>query len=110
MHKASLRMAEFHKNYDVVLTPTLGKPPIKHGILNLSRVQDDVQEYMDFSPFTFIANFTGQPAMSVPLHGLPDDLPIGVHFIGRYAEDATLLRLAAQLEEAHPWRMHRPAI
>ena len=110
MHEASLRMAEFQRDRDVVMTPTLGKPPIEHGILNLRRADDDVQEFLDFTPFTFIANFTGQPAMSVPLHWTADGLPVGVQFIGRYADEATLFRLAAQLEKAQPWAGKRPPI
>src|SRR5262249_32858196 len=63
-----------------------------------------------FTPFTALVNVTGQPAISVPLHRCDDGLPIGVQFIARPFDEATLVRLAAQLEAARPWREQRPAI
>ena len=58
----------------------------------------------------WVANATGNPAMSVPLHWNADQLPIGVHFLGRFGDEATLLRLAAQLEQAQPWSDRRPPV
>ena len=71
----------------------------------LERAAATVFDWMSFTP---IANATGQPAMSVPLSWNAAGLPIGVHFTGRYADEATLLRLAAELEIAAPWREKRP--
>ncbi len=62
-----------------------------------------------FTPYTPVFNATGQPAMSVPLYWNEAGLPIGMHFVGRFGDDATLFRLAGQLESAQPWFDHAPA-
>ncbi|MGZ4340405.1 MAG: amidase family protein, partial [Gaiellaceae bacterium] len=63
-----------------------------------------------FTPFTPLVNVTGQPALSLPLHWSEDGLPIGVQLIGRPFAEATLLRVAAQLEQARPWADRRPPV
>ena len=126
-------MSRFHETYDLYLTPTVAYPPVKIGelapkpierallkvintlgsgrLLIASGVIDKLAvENLAKTPFTPLANFTGQPAMSVPLYWTPDGLPCGVQFMGRYADEATLLQLAAQLEEAQPWFDKRPPI
>jgi amidase len=126
-------MGRFHEDYDLYLTPTLAYPPVKIGelapkpvevvllkainalglgrLLIASGITDKLAvENLEKTPFTQLANFTGQPAMSVPLYWTADGLPCGVQFIGRYGDEATLLRLAAQLEEARPWFDKRPPI
>ncbi|HLA18228.1 MAG TPA: amidase family protein, partial [Dehalococcoidia bacterium] len=63
-----------------------------------------------FVPFTPLANATGQPAISVPLFWNDDGLPVGSHFVARFGDEATLFRLAAQLEQARPWADRRPPV
>ena len=110
-HQASRVMADFQREYDVVMTPTLALPPISHGRISLQGLARDVlQGILDFMPCTQLANWTGQPAMSVPLHWTRDGLPVGVQFMGRFGDEATLFRLAAQLERAQPWRENRPLL
>jgi amidase len=107
---ASRRIARFMERYDVWLAPTLGEPPPPLGTFEASE-DNPLAGFMrafSFVPFTPICNVTGQPAASLPLYWNDDGLPIGVHIAGRFGDEATLLRLAAQLEEARPWRDKRP--
>ena len=110
-HRMSRLMAKFLEDgsYDVILTPTLGQLPVPHGKVSLSGTyQNYASELAAFQPFTPLANATGQPAMSVPLHWTEDDVPVGVHFFGHFGHEATLFRLAGQLERERPWAMRRP--
>jgi amidase len=105
------RIVAFWEDVDVVLTPTLALPPVPIGWQGA--VAGPVEQLLrntEFTPFTAIANLTGQPAMSLPLHWSADGLPIGVHAIGPPAGDALLLQLAAQLEAARPWADRRPPV
>ena len=63
-----------------------------------------------FCALTEIQNITGQPAMSVPLFWNKDNVPIGVQFAARFGDEATLLRLGGQLEQAKPWTDRKPPI
>jgi amidase len=110
LHGISREIALFFETYDVLLTPTLAEPPVRLGEIDM--MSEDLDAYGErlwrFTPFTYPFNVTGQPAMSVPLAWNGAGLPIGVHFVGRYGDEATLLRLAAQLEQARPWAAQRP--
>ena len=110
LHGISREIARFFETYDVLLTPTLAEPPVELGVLDM--MSEDLAAYTErlwrFSPFTYPFNVTGQPAMSVPLSWNEAGLPIGVHFVGRYGDEATLFRFAAQLEQAQPWAERRP--
>ena len=109
VHATTRDFARFYEHYDIWLTPTLGTAPPPHGHLFADEdAEVFFERLMEFIPFTPIFNCTGNPAISLPLHWNADGLPIGVHFGGRMADEATLFRLAAQLEEARPWRNRRP--
>jgi amidase len=110
--RATRQFARFFETRDVWLTPTLARRPEPLGVLNQSvGGAIEWQRFDDaFNPWNPIANISGQPAMSVPLHWTADGIPIGVLFTGRYADEATLFRLAAQLEGARPWANRRPPI
>ena len=107
----SRRVAAFLGEYDLVLTPTLAQPPPPVGALML---EDDPMGNFErawrFTPFTQVANVTGLPAVSIPLLWSEDGLPIGVQLIGRPADEAGLLRISSQLEQARPWRDRRPLV
>jgi len=108
----SREFARFFQDYDVLLTPTLAEPPLPLGSFN-SPPDNPLQGFYrsaEFACFTPVCNMTGQPGMSVPLFWNNDNLPVGSHFIGRFGEEATLFRLAAQLEEARPWAERRPPV
>jgi Asp-tRNA(Asn)/Glu-tRNA(Gln) amidotransferase A subunit family amidase len=110
MHTISRQIQAFFSGYDMLLTPTLAEPPVKLGVLDM--MSPDTRAYTErlwrYTPFTYPFNVTGQPAMSVPLAWNGAGLPIGVHFVGRYGDEAGLYRLAGQLEQARPWADRRP--
>ncbi len=131
MRRAGLGMARFHQSYDVLLTPTLARPPWPLGELDptplerallriatrvpagplLRRLFDELQvKVLEPIPNTPLFNLTGQPAASLPLAWTGDGLPIGVQIAAGYGEEATLFRLAAQIEEARPWSGRRPPL
>ena len=105
-------LATFLADYDVFLAPTLCLPPLKIGQLNtmsddLSHIAPILRRYM---PGTSMFNMSGQPAMSVPLAWNAAGLPLGMMFAARFGDEATLLRLAAQLEQVRPWKDRRPPV
>ena len=112
MQRGVRDLSAYFDRFDLWLTATLGQPPVELGNL-VYRGGDPFElrrRCAQFSPYTWIANASGQPAISLPLHWSPSGLPVGVHFVARWGEEATLIRLAAQLERAHPWRDRRPGI
>ena len=109
MHRLSRKVVAFWDDYDFMLTPTLALPPIPVGW-----IKEESDPWMQFTraglfaPFTPPVNLTGQPAVSVPLYWNEAGLPIGSQLIGRPADEASLFRISAQLEEARPWADKRP--
>jgi Asp-tRNA(Asn)/Glu-tRNA(Gln) amidotransferase A subunit family amidase len=111
MQAAAVTVSQFMAKYDVILSPTLAAPPLAVGRINLTPgvpFPEWGQRAGMFSPFTQMANFTGQPSMSVPMGMSAEGLPVGMLFTGRYGEEALLYRLAGQLERAAPWSGRRP--
>ena len=111
-HRLGRQMAAFHGRYDVLLTPGLATLPVKLGWIDM--MLDDFDEYwrrvFHFSPFTVWFNITGQPAMVLPLGRSAEGLPVAVQLVARFGEEATLFRLAAQLEQARPWFARKPPV
>ena len=101
----SRRAIALWDDIDVMLTPTLALPPVEVGWMF-----EDPDPWMQliragmFIPFTPLANITGQPAVSLPLYWSDEGLPIGVQLVGGPADEATLIRVSSQLEQARPWK------
>ncbi len=112
MQQMARAFAGFFQRYDIWLTPTLAAPPVPLGYFDPAPGNplagfERAAEYVPFTPFI---NATGQPAMSVPLYWNAAGLPVGTHFVARFGDEATLFRLAAQLEQARPWANRRPPV
>ena len=133
LRSSARRMGEFFQNFDVLLTPTLAVPPFPTGSLQppphemamikllgrlragrvlkmIGALEKSAEKVFDVIPYEPLFNVSGQPAMSVPLYWNAQNLPIGVHFVGRYGDEATLFRIASQLEQTRPWINRRPAV
>jgi amidase len=105
------RIVAFWNDVDIVLTPTLALRPVPIGWQDaVAGAIPQLLRNTEFTPFTAVANFTGLPAMSLPLHWTSDGVPIGVQAIGPPAGEALLLSLAAEIETARPWADRRPPI
>jgi amidase len=110
LQRYARRVAAFWNDVDVVVTPALGKLPVPIGwVFEPDDPWEQFRRGGEFTPFTPVLNVTGQPAASVPFD-VVDGLPVGVQMIARAGEEATLIRLAAQIEEARPWSDRRPPL
>ena len=128
---AGRALGRYHQTYDLFLGPTLAYPPVRIGELALKPAErvglaalrslplkpairavlaSLAANNFERTPNTQLFNQTGQPAVSLPLHWTPEGLPVGVQLAARMGEEATLLRVAAQIEAARPWIDRRPAI
>lgn len=114
IHALGRKLATVLTRHDLILTPTLTREPPVLGTLDAFddslSLDQIIEQFHSYSPFTALFNASGQPAMSVPLHWTPAGLPIGAHFAARFGEESTLLSLAAQLERAQPWRHRVPPV
>ncbi len=132
-HEHVRALATFHQKYDLLMTPTMSQAPIEIGALDappaLRRAADVllktrtarflartpipdqlIDDNLGWVPYTQLANITGRPAASVPLHWTAAGLPLGIQFVADLGGERTLLRLAAQLEAAQPWAERRPEL
>jgi amidase len=113
LQRYAREVARFLADFDGWLAPTLSTPPLPLG--EITSTADEPMRALERGGRTVeyphvVANITGNPAMSVPLSWNADRLPIGVHVLGRYGDEATLFRLAAQLETERPWADRTPPI
>lgn len=131
LHTIGRQVAGFFARFDLLLTPTLAQPPILLGslaakgadaaILNVAQtlpitgllhrlggIDRIAAKAWNLTPNTAVWNATGQPACSVPMHWNAAGLPIGIQLVGRFGDEATLIRVSSQLEAAHPWFARRP--
>jgi amidase len=108
-HRAGRQLGAFFERHDVLLSTTITRTHLPLGTVRMDGSADAFEKAVaPMTAFTAVCNATGVPAMSVPLESTPDGLPIGLHFVGRYGAEEMLYSLAAQLEEARPWRDRRP--
>jgi len=113
VHAFGRRMGHLMQRYDVLLSPTLAKPPERLGSFHVdddNSLADLIELFHSFSPFTSLFNASGQPAMSVPLCWSQAGLPIGSHFAAGFGREDVLFALAGQLEEARPWAGRIPPV
>ncbi len=94
--------------FDVLVTPVIATPPPEIGYL--SDPELGLERVTETLLFTAQANVSGQPSVSLPLHWTSDGLPVGVQFMGPYGDEAMLIRLSAQLEQAQPWADRTPPL
>ncbi|MEK5442428.1 amidase family protein [Fredinandcohnia sp. FSL W7-1320] len=124
--KAAIQMENFHDDYDLYITPTTAHPPSKIGELDQTPfekgliqvvgalrlggilkksgfVEQLANKSLERTPFTQLANLTGQPAMSLPMHLTKESLPCGVQVMARRGREDILLQFAGQLEKTDSW-------
>ncbi|MER9176959.1 amidase [Mesorhizobium sp. M0955] len=115
LRKMRFRVGEATHTFDILLTPTMPIVAVPHGgIYSATHPTISAEEYVEadvaICQYTGVFNVTGQPSVSLPLAQSASGLPIGVQIVGRFGDEATLVRVARDLEEARPWRNRRPKI
>ena len=111
--RLSRRIAAAFQTFDLFLTPTMSTPPLPIGVMRSTHEEPTKSLEISGASVRYagvLANLTGNPAMSVPLWWNDDGLPIGSHFLAPFGDEATLFRLASQLEAAQPWAQRVPAV
>jgi amidase/6-aminohexanoate-cyclic-dimer hydrolase len=109
-HSLGRILGRFHEQYDVLLAPTLASPPVAVGYISEATPEEYGERMFGYMGDTPVYNQTGQPSMSLPLHWNDEGLPVGMMLSAAYGNDALLLQLAGQLENAVPWRDRRPPL
>jgi len=104
-HQTGRALAKFHEQYDMIVAPTLSREPVPIGFMD-----GNADGISDFMADTALFNQTGQPAISLPLCWSDSQLPIGIMFVAAFGNDALLLRIAGQLEQARPWKDKRAPV
>ena len=109
---AAVEVARMHQTYDLILSPTVAQAPVPLGVLSLSpdNIGDFARAIGAFSPYTALQNQIGVPSMSVPLVWNDEGLPLGMMFSAPFGAEELLYSLAAQLEQARPWKDRRPPL
>ena len=108
-HRTGRALGAFFDAHDVLLSTTIARTSLPLGTVRMDGSAEQFERAVaPMTPFTAVCNATGVPAMSVPIEWTDDGLPIGIHFVARYGAEETLYALAAQLEQARPWRNRRP--
>ncbi|MFC1858174.1 amidase [Thermodesulfobacteriota bacterium] len=114
LRHCSRQIAHDCEPFDIVLTPTMPVPPQKLGTYEMNGPPETARTFgsllKSHLAFTMPFNISGQPAMSLPLHWSDDGLPVGVQIVARYADEATIFRLAGQIEKARPWIHRKPPV
>jgi Asp-tRNA(Asn)/Glu-tRNA(Gln) amidotransferase A subunit family amidase len=105
-------VARFFVGYDILLTPTMCSPPWPLGVLSLSTFERTayLTAVNRSIGFTSLFNASSHPAASLPLHWNKQGLPVGVQIVAPFGDEATIFRLAAQIETARPWKDRRPPL
>lgn len=111
LRELSRAIAQDLNPYDIFITPTLTQLPRPMGYYDMSMTDlDRYNAKWTDAVFAFPFNISGLPAISLPLGSTPDNIPIGVQLVGRYGDEAGVLAVSTQLEQAMPWKDRRPAI
>ena len=112
-HRVTRPIGLFFTGHDLLVTPTLGQLPAPHGTLDYDDPEHTPRSWLrrifEYGPFTAPFNVSGNPAISLPLGESRQGLPIGVQLVAAHGREDLLLQVAAQLEQAVPWKDRQPS-